>query len=253
MYTASRGQALNSYFLFLNPDPMKKTKLLLVEDDISLGFIIKDNLELKGFEVDLFPDGEKGWIAFQSNPYDLCILDIMLPKKDGFALIESIRRQNQQVPVLFLTARSAQKDRIEGFRKGADDYITKPFGIEELIMRVEVFLKRSQVAIPPGDVVKIGAYTFDIRNMNLMIQEKTCTLTRKEADLLELFCRHKEQLIKREDILKSIWGNDDYFLGRSLDVFVSRLRKYLKEDENIEIVNQFGIGFRLQEKKANTR
>ncbi len=230
---------------------MKKAKLLLVEDDTSLGFIIKDNLELKGFEVDLLADGDLGWAAYKTNAYDLCILDIMLPKKDGFSLLESIRKQNKHIPVLFLTARASQKDRIEGFRKGADDYIVKPFGIEELIFRVEVFLKRSHITLPDKDLFHIGLYTFDAINLTLCVKSNTITLTQKEADLLKLFCNHKDQLIKREDILKSVWGDDDYFLGRSLDVFVSKLRKYLKEDSSIEIANQFGIGFRLSEKKTD--
>lgn len=226
---------------------MEKAQLLLVEDDDSLGFIITDNLVMKGYAVDLFTDGENGWKAFKAKKYDLCILDVMLPKKDGFTLIENIRKQNQQVPVLFLTAKAGQKDKLEGFKKGADDYITKPFSIEELIYRVEVFLKRSSKNTSQT-VFQIGAYTFDAVNLILERENKQTTLTQKEADLLKLFCRNREQLIKRDEILKSVWGNDDYFLGRSLDVFISKLRKYLKEDKNIEIVNQFGIGFRMTER-----
>lgn len=226
---------------------MEKAQLLLVEDDDSLGFIITDNLVMKGYAVDLFTDGENGWKAFKAKKYDLCILDVMLPKKDGFTLIENIRKQNQQVPVLFLTAKAGQKDKLEGFKKGADDYITKPFSIEELIYRVEVFLKRSSKNTSQT-VFQIGAYTFNAVNLILEWENKQTTLTQKEADLLKLFCRNREQLIKRDEILKSVWGNDDYFLGRSLDVFISKLRKYLKEDKNIEIVNQFGIGFRMTER-----
>jgi DNA-binding response OmpR family regulator len=228
---------------------MKKSKLLLVEDDASLGFIIKDNLEIKGFGIDLFSDGEKGWQAFNENSYDLCILDVMLPKKDGFSLIESIRKKNQQIPILFLTALTDQKNKIEGFKKGADDYITKPFGIEELILRVEVFLKRSRIDIFHQKNFQIGSYTFDAANLTLKIRDHEIGLTQKEADLLTLFCMNREKLLKREEILKAVWGNDDYFLGRSLDVFISKLRKHLKEDHRIEIINQFGIGFRMSEKK----
>jgi len=228
---------------------MKKIKLLLVEDDTSLGFIIKDNLELKGYSVDLYPDGEQGWMAFHTGTYDLCILDIMLPKKDGFALLDDIRKQSQQIPVLFLTARSDSKDKLEGFRKGADDYITKPFGIEELMLRIEVFLKRSQIPVSSPDRIHLGAYTFDVRNLELKSPTHRYTLTQQEADLLGHFCKNRDQLLKRDNILLSVWGSDDYFLGRSLDVFVSRLRKYLKEDKNLAIVNQFGIGFRLTERK----
>lgn len=228
---------------------MKKTQLLLVEDDGSLGFIIKDNLEMKGYAVDLLTDGSSGWKAFKEKDYDLCILDVMLPEKDGFALIENIRKQNQQVPVLFLTAKAGQQDKLEGFKKGADDYITKPFSIEELIFRVEVFLKRSGPHNASQALFQIGTYKFDAANLFLERKNKQTALTQKEADLLKLFCLNREQLIKRDNILKSVWGSDDYFLGRSLDVFISKLRKYLKEDDTIEIINQFGIGFRLVEKK----
>lgn len=228
---------------------MKKAQLLLVEDDGSLGFIIKDNLEMKGYDVDLLTDGSSGWKAFKEKDYDLCILDVMLPEKDGFALIENIRKQNQQVPVLFLTAKAGQKDKLEGFKRGADDYITKPFSIEELIYRVEVFLKRSGPLNTSQTLFQIGTYKFDAANLFLERKNKQTALTQKEADLLKLFCLSREQLIKRDDILKSVWGSDDYFLGRSLDVFISKLRKYLKEDDTVEIVNQFGIGFRMVERK----
>ncbi len=252
MFTANPEVGVNLFYFFQYLDQMKKAKLLLVEDDASLGFIIKDNLEIKGFEVDLFPDGEKGWIAFNENSYDLCILDVMLPKKDGFVLIESIRKKNQQIPVLFLTARIDQKDKITGFKKGADDYITKPFGIEELILRIEVFLKRSSIGLSNQNNFEIGNYIFDSTNLILKIGDKEIGLTQKEADLLKLFCMNREKLIKREEILKAVWGDDDYFLGRSLDVFVSKLRKHLREDTTIEIVNQFGIGFRMLEKKCTS-
>ena len=230
---------------------MKNARLLLVEDDDSLGFIIKDNLEMKGYVVDLYTDGESGWKAFIKNDFDLCIFDIMLPRKDGFALIENIRKLNRQIPVLFLTARAGQKDKLEGFRKGADDYITKPFSIEELIFRVEVFLKRSTSKDISQTIFQIGTYTFDAGNLVLQRGSIQIMLTQKEADLLKLFCLNREQLIKREEILKSVWGSDDYFLGRSLDVFISKTRKYLRDDDTIEIVKHFGIGFRLVERKKN--
>src|SRR5258706_1589548 len=228
---------------------MEKAQLLLVEDDDSLGFIINDNLEMKGHDVDIFTDGENGWKSFKTKNYALCIFDVMLPRKDGFTLIENIRKQNQQVPVLFLTAKAGQKDKLEGFKKGADDYITKPFSIEELTYRVEVFLKRSSTKNTSQTVFQIGTYRFDAANLILERKNKQTALTQKEADLLKLFYTNREQLIKRDDILKSVWGSDDYFLGRSLDVFISKLRKYLNEDDSIEIVNQFGIGFRMVEKK----
>jgi DNA-binding response OmpR family regulator len=228
---------------------MQTTEILLVEDDASLGFIIKDNLEMKGWNVDLFADGQKGWDAFKQKKYTLCILDVMLPKIDGFALAENIRAINGAVPILFLTARAGKDDRIEGFKKGADDYITKPFSIEELQYRVAVFLKRSSAEASQTGLVKIGNYSFDYANLLLTINNEKTELTKMEGDLLKMFLAQKGKLIKREDILKEVWNSDDYFLGRSLDVFISKLRKYLKADNNIEIVNQFGVGFRLDVKE----
>ena len=229
---------------------MQQVEILLVEDDASLGFIIKDNLEMKGWKVDLFADGQKGWDAFKQKKYTLCVLDVMLPKIDGFVLAENIRSLNSEVPILFLTARATKDDRIEGFRKGADDYITKPFSIEELQYRVAVFLKRSSTGAVAGAVVKLGVYDFDYTNLTLAGAGERTELTQMEADLLKLFCDQKGRLMKREEILKAVWNSDDYFLGRSLDVFISKLRKYLKADPNIEIVNQFGVGFRLDVKEA---
>jgi DNA-binding response OmpR family regulator len=228
---------------------MQTTEILLVEDDASLGFIIKDNLEMKGWNVDLFADGQKGWDAFKQKKYALCILDVMLPKIDGFALAENIRAINGAVPILFLTARAGKDDRIEGFKKGADDYITKPFSIEELQYRVAVFLKRSSAEGLQTGLVKIGNYSFDYANLLLTIKDEKTELTKMEGDLLRLFFAQKGKLIKREEILKEVWNSDDYFLGRSLDVFISKLRKYLRGDTNIEIVNQFGVGFRLDVKE----
>ncbi len=223
-----------------------QTEILLVEDDASLGFIIQDNLEMKGWKVDLFADGQAGWEAFRQKKYSLCILDVMLPKIDGFVLAENIRQQNSEVPILFLTARATKEDKISGFKKGADDYITKPFSIEELQYRVAVFLKRSGSIAPQNGVVQLGNYVFDSNNLTLTFDEQKTELTQMEADLLKLFLTHKGKLIKREEILKTVWGSDDVFLGRSLDVFISKLRKYLKADSKIEIVNQFGVGFRLE-------
>ena len=225
---------------------MQQTEILLAEDDASLGFIIKDNLEMKGWKVDLFTDGESAWGAFKDKKYSLCILDVMLPKKDGFALAQNIRAANGEVPILFLTARATKEDKIEGFKKGADDYITKPFSIEELQYRVAVFIKRSNTDASFTQFIKIGEYVFDQTNLTLTTAEQKTELTKKEAEILKMFCLQQGQLIKREEILKAVWGSDDYFLGRSLDVFISKLRKYLKADSNIEIVNQFGVGFRLE-------
>jgi DNA-binding response OmpR family regulator len=225
---------------------MDSTEILLAEDDSSLGFIIKDNLEMKGWKVDLFTDGESAWKAFKGKKYTLCVLDVMLPKKDGFTLAENIRTINAGVPILFLTARATREDKIEGFKKGADDYITKPFSIEELQYRVAVFIKRSGADASFAQITQLGKFTFDHSNLNLAISGQKIELTRMEADILKMFCLQKGRLIKREEILKTVWGSDDFFLGRSLDVFISKLRKYLKADPNIEIVNQFGVGFRLE-------
>ena len=230
---------------------MQPTEILLVEDDPSLGFIIQDNLEMKGWKVDLYTDGESGWEAFNQKKYNLCILDVMLPKKDGFTLAENIRVTNHEVPILFLTARVSKEDRIEGFRKGADDYIIKPFSIEELLYRIAVFLKRSSKDVASADLLQLGAFTFDTINLVLHFSGQKTELTQMEADILKMFCMQKGKLIKREEILKTVWGSDDYFLGRSLDVFISKLRKYLKADPNIEIVNQFGVGFRLEIRQVN--
>ena len=222
-----------------------QTEILLVEDDASLGFIVKDNLEMKGWNIDLLTDGFSGWEAFKRKKYSLCILDVMLPKIDGFALAENIRKVNGEVPILFLTARATKEDKIAGFKKGADDYITKPFSIEELQYRVAVFLKRSGTTSIQHGPVALGKFVFDPHNFTLAINDDVTELTRMEADLLKMFLAQKGILIKREEILKTIWNSDDVFLGRSLDVFISKLRKYLKADANIEIVNQFGVGFRL--------
>lgn len=226
-----------------------KTKILLVEDDKNLGYVIKDNLEVAGYEVMLCEDGEKGFENFRKSNYDLCLLDVMLPKKDGFALAELIRRQDQQVPILFLTAKSMKEDKIAGFKAGGDDYITKPFSIEELLLRIEVFLKRTKKSVSTQNVFEIGEYSFDYPNLQLTRKSKKILLTQKEADVLRMLCLNKDKVLKREEILKSVWGNDDYFLGRSMDVFITKLRKYLKDDKNLEIVNIHGVGFKLETKK----
>jgi DNA-binding response OmpR family regulator len=223
---------------------MSRAKILLVEDDANLAFVIKDNLEAKGYEVNLFNDGESAWKAIHKERYDICILDVMLPKKDGFTLARNIRKDDPHIPIIFLTAKGMKEDKIEGFRAGADDYITKPFSIEELGMRIEVFLRRTKNLSPLQDLFQISSYTFDFENLTLTGKTKI-NLTQKEADVLKLFCQHKGTLLKREDILKKIWGDDDYFMGRSLDVFITKIRKYLKEDKNIEIQNVHGVGFKF--------
>jgi DNA-binding response OmpR family regulator len=224
---------------------MSKARILLAEDDASLGFIIKDNLELASYHVDLYEDGISAWKAFTNSNFDLCVLDVMLPGKDGFSIAADIRKQNEQVPILFLTARAMKDDRITGFKTGGDDYITKPFSIEELLLRIEVFLKRSKAIISDRPVFQLGDFVLDHNNLTLKVGNDEIVLTQKEGDILKMFCQNTGLVLKREDILNKIWGDDDYFTGRSLDVFISRIRKYLKPDPSIEIINQHGIGFKL--------
>jgi DNA-binding response OmpR family regulator len=223
--------------------------LLYVEDDESLSFVTKDNLELQGFKVTHFADGQHAMQSVRNSEYDLCILDVMLPDVDGFTIAKEIRKFDSQVPIIFLTARSLKEDKIQGLRLGADDYITKPFSIEELILKVQIFLKRRNV-ISDNNIqqseFELGDYQFDYNNLELKAEEFFKKLTQKEADLLRYFVRNQNEVLKRSDILETIWGEDDYFMGRSLDVFISRLRKYLKEDESLKIENIHGVGFRLK-------
>lgn len=222
-------------------------RILLVEDDPSLGFVIKDNLSIKGYDVTLCQDGEEGERTFRDALFNLCIFDVMLPKKDGFALARSVRERNKNIPILFLTAKSMTDDKLEGFQAGADDYITKPFSLEELLCRVEVFMKRG--IVQPGNDEKrfvLGNFEFDFSNLTLKNSSTEKTLTQKEAEVLKLLYQNRERVLKREEILKQVWGDDDYFMGRSLDVFISKLRKYLKEDPAVQIVNYHGVGFKLE-------
>jgi two-component system, OmpR family, response regulator VicR len=222
-------------------------KILYVEDDPNLGFVTKDNLELEGYEIVHFQDGKEAWKSFSKERYDLCLLDVMLPELDGFSLAEKIRKQNLQVPIIFLTAKTMQEDRIAGLKIGGDDYVTKPFSIEELSLRIKIFLKRKEVNKLVGGVDnwQIGCYSFDYQQLKLESATKTEQLTHREAEVLKFLCERKNQVIKRDEILTAIWGRDDYFLGRSLDVFVTRLRKMLAEDPSIKIENVHGIGFRF--------
>ncbi|MTI23112.1 response regulator transcription factor [Fulvivirga sp. RKSG066] len=221
-------------------------KILLVEDDPNLGLVINDNLTRNGYAVTLATDGSSAWDAFKSNQYDLCILDVMLPQKDGFTLAKDIRNKNTAVPILFLTAKSMEEDRLNGFKSGGDDYITKPFSMKELIFRIEVFLKRSAKPQDNDIDFTIGQYKFDYQNLQLHIADHIQTLTQKEANLLKHLCEHQGQVVKRAEILEAVWGSDDYFLGRSMDVFISKLRKYLQKDPCIQIKNIHGVGFQLE-------
>ena len=227
----------------------EKPELLLVEDDQNLGFVIQDALKRKGFNVHLCRDGKEGLKYFNEHPYDLCILDVMLPNKDGFSLAEDIRSVDADIPIIFLTAKSMTEDRVAGFKAGGDDYITKPFNHEELVLRIEAILRRTRGRVDsPRDRERfeVGDFTFDHRNLMLSHPEEERKLTRKEADVLRLLCMHQDQVLTREILLNMVWGDDTYFLGRSLDVFISRLRKYLKSDPRVQIVNVHGVGFKLQ-------
>ncbi len=224
-----------------------RAHLLYVEDDESLSFVTRDHLELQGYQVTHCADGTSAKEAIDRQDYDLCLLDVMLPGTDGFTLAKEIRKQNTEVPILFLTAKSLKEDRLYGLRLGADDYITKPFSIEELILKIEVFLRRSRsVAIPSPVEYTLGQYLFNYPNLELKTGDDIRRLTQKEADLLKYLIENKNQVIKRSDILEAVWGENDYFLGRSLDVFISRLRKYLKKDEQIKVENIHGVGFCFQ-------
>lgn len=224
-------------------------QLLYVEDDETLSFVTRDNLELQGYKITHCEDGKKALDAFRKDAFDLCILDVMLPEMDGFALAEEIRKKNTEIPIIFLTAKSLKEDKIRGLKLGGDDYITKPFSIEELILKIEIFLRRSKITSPSlaPTQMTLGLYQFNYDNLHLSTDGFSKTLTQKEADLLKLFIENSNQVLKRSSILEALWGEDDYFMGRSLDVFISRLRKYLKLDEQIKIENIHGVGFRLKQ------
>jgi DNA-binding response OmpR family regulator len=222
---------------------------MLVEDDESLAFLLKDSMESFGWSVTLFPDGEKGLTAFHNDLYDLCVLDVMLPSKDGFELATEIRKYNQRVPIVFLTARSRVDDRILGFQVGADDYVCKPFSMEEFRYRVDAILKRSMGAestTDRGGILKVSRSTLDVNNLTLDAHGVVTQLTYKECQLLQMFFRHAGKVIERDLFLKAIWEDDGFFVARSMDVFVSRARKYLKSDGGLRIENIRGVGYVLK-------
>ncbi len=229
-----------------------KGKILYAEDDEVLAFVTKDNLELEGYKITHCSNGLDTLETFKAEDFDLCLLDVMMPEMDGFTLGNQIRAIDLQVPIIFLTAKSLKEDKIKGLKLGGDDYITKPFSIEELILKIEVFMKRKTIANPSAhnqNEFILGAFGFNYKNLVLVNGDQSeRQLTQKEADLLHYLIVNKGEIVKRSDVLKSIWGDDDYFLGRSLDVFISRLRKYLSADESIEIKNVHGVGFKLLEK-----
>lgn len=223
-----------------------KKKILLCEDDESLGMLLRDYLQAKNYDADLCLDGEEGYRAFCAKQYDLCVFDVMMPRKDGFQLAQEIRAINVEVPIIFLTAKNLKEDVFEGFRIGGDDYITKPFSMDELLFRMEAILRRVVGKKNKNRTVyQLGSYTYDIRRQNLMRNGVETKLTTKENELLTLLCRHTNDVLQRELALKTIWTDDNYFNARSMDVYITKLRKLLKDDPAVEISNVHGKGYRL--------
>lgn len=222
-----------------------EVKILLAEDDPNLGFIIKDNLADKGFSVTHCENGLDAEHTIYKEKFDLYLLDVMMPKKDGFTLAQDLRAKKDNTPIIFLTAREMQEDKLRGFKIGGDDYITKPFNLEELVMRIEAILKRTKSVVPEQTEYKIGKYILKVDELKLILGEETFSITKKEAALLEYLAKYPNQSVKREDMLVKIWKDDSYFAGRSMDVYITKLRKYLKEDADIEIQNVHGVGFNL--------
>ena len=224
----------------------ENVKIMLCEDDENLGMLLREYLQAKGFTAELFPDGEAGYRAFMKQKYDICILDVMMPKKDGFTLAQDIRQASADVPIIFLTAKQLKEDILEGFKIGADDYITKPFSMEELVFRVEAILRRVRgKKNKESNIYKLGNFTFDTQKQLLVIGEKQTKLTTKENELLALLCSHANEILQRDFALKTIWIDDNYFNARSMDVYITKLRKHLKDDPQIEIINIHGKGYKL--------
>jgi len=221
-------------------------RVLLVEDNETLGFALKEYLELRGYELRWAKDGRQGWEFFDKYPADLCLLDVMMPQQDGFGLAEKIRLKSPGQPLIFLTARALKADKLRGFGLGADDYIVKPVDEEELVARIDAVLRRSQPVKALEEKISIGTYTFDTKNQQLVHPSGSRTLTEREGHLLQLLCEHRDRLLPREKVLKTLWDQNDYFTRRSMDVFISRLRKYLNADPEIEIQNVYGSGFILK-------
>ena len=224
----------------------EKLRILLCEDDENLGMLLREYLQAKDYDADLFSDGEAGYKAFLKGKYDLCVLDVMMPKKDGFTLAQEIRTVNGEVPIIFLTAKSLKEDILEGFKIGADDYITKPFSMEELVFRIEAILRRvCGKKNKESSVYKIGRFQFDTQKQLLSIDGQQTKLTTKESELLGLLCAHANEILQRDFALKTIWIDDNYFNARSMDVYITKLRKHLKADDSIEIINIHGKGYKL--------
>lgn len=227
--------------------------ILFAEDDENLRFVIQDNLDLRGYHVITAEDGQKALELFDKQPVNICIFNVMIPRLDGFSLAEKIRERDASVPILFLTSKGQKEDRLQGFKSGGDDYLTKPFSIEELIFRIEVFLKRSVVnpALAKSGSFKTQKFEFQPSEAKITTAEGVQSITYKEAELLQMFIENIGQVLKREDILMKIWGTDDYYKGRSLDVFISKVRKYLSADPDLEIITVHGVGFKFFHHQRN--
>lgn len=226
----------------------KPTRLLLVEDDPNLGGLLLEYLQAKGFDAELRTDGQQGWEAYSKGKYDLLVLDVMMPVKDGFTLAKEIRAKDSTTPIIFLTAKSMKQDTVQGFEHGADDYMTKPFVMEELLLRITAVLRRAngvQTVVEEPEFYELGASTYDPRKQILRTPAGERRLTTKESELLRLLCASRNDVLERSKALKEVWGNDSYFSGRSMDVYIAKLRKYLREDPSLEIINVHGKGFRL--------
>jgi two-component system OmpR family response regulator len=226
---------------------MKSKKILLAEDDNNLGVLLRNYLIAKKYDATLCINGKEALESFRKNVFNICIIDIMMPEMDGLTLVKEIRKIDQNIPVIFLTAKNQKEDIIEGFITGADDYITKPFSMEELLYRIEAILRRvtEPVIIKKEERYSIGDYTFDTLKQLLSYKDQTIKLTTKESELLELLCRHKNEILERNFALKAIWIDDNYFNARSMDVYITKLRKYLKKDTAIKILNVHGKGYKL--------
>ena len=221
---------------------------MLVEDDLNLGFLLVEFLELKGFSAKLYRDGQTAFTGFQGGHFDFCILDVMLPKMDGFTLAKKIKVLNPQIPIIFLTARSLKEDKMKGYEIGVDDYVTKPFDEDELLYKINAILNRSKISTgSTDDIFQIGKYHFDFKNQSLVLGDDKRRLTERESNILKMLCLSKNNVIRREQILTAVWGENDYFAGRSLDVFISKLRKYFSGDSSICIDNIPKVGFMLKD------
>ena len=224
----------------------EKLKILLCEDDENLGMLLREYLQAKGYQAVLCQDGEVGYREFAKGKFDIAVLDVMMPQKDGFTLAQEIRQANTEIPIIFLTARALKDDILEGFKIGADDYITKPFSMEELVLRIEAILRRVHgKKAKDATVFRIGRFVFDAQKQLLTIGEKQTKLTTKENELLALLCAHSNEILQRDFALKTIWIDDNYFNARSMDVYITKLRKHLKDDDQIEIINIHGKGYKL--------